>query len=252
MTIACRQCGSQFAPSERGRPPKYCCLKCKDKATKFKNREKVRARQRAYHKLYYARNREKILSKNKKWIENHPDKPRAYTAAWRKRNPEQERIRLREYLLNNREKVLAQKRQRHKINAEKDREYRNSHKEEGNRRSREWQAKYREQNREEYKRKCREWRRLYPETYRAKYHRRRSNVTGSGGSYTPEEWAALLVDCGYRCLCCGKTGVKLTVDHIIPVSLGGSSNIDNIQPLCLPCNARKQDRIINFRIALCQ
>lgn len=33
--------------------------------------------------------------------------------------------------------------------------------------------------------------------------------------------------------------VPLTVDHIIPKSLGGEDHIDNYQPMCFPCNNKK-------------
>jgi 5-methylcytosine-specific restriction endonuclease McrA len=56
----------------------------------------------------------------------------------------------------------------------------------------------------------------------------------------------LLAQHGHRCLCCGASEA-LTADHVIPVSKGGSSNIENIQPLCLPCNTRKGARIIDYR-----
>lgn len=78
-------------------------------------------------------------------------------------------------------------------------------------------------------------------------HRRRTRKTDAGGSYTLDEWKSLLVHYGYKCLCCGRTDVKLTADHVIPVSRGGSSNIDNIQPLCGACNSRKQDRAVDYR-----
>lgn len=35
----------------------------------------------------------------------------------------------------------------------------------------------------------------------------------------------------------------LTVDHIWPKSRGGSNHIDNLQPMCSPCNSRKKDTI---------
>lgn len=43
------------------------------------------------------------------------------------------------------------------------------------------------------------------------------------------------------CFACGTTE-KLTVDHIRPVSRGGSDARENLQPLCRPCNSRKGKR----------
>lgn len=43
---------------------------------------------------------------------------------------------------------------------------------------------------------------------------------------------------GYACKHCG-TRKGLTVDHIIPLFLGGSDEMENLQTLCGPCNSRK-------------
>ncbi len=51
---------------------------------------------------------------------------------------------------------------------------------------------------------------------------------------------------GYRCQMCGRTvedGIKLHIDHIIPFSKGGTSDMDNLQVLCHECNLAKHDRM---------
>jgi 5-methylcytosine-specific restriction endonuclease McrA len=85
------------------------------------------------------------------------------------------------------------------------------------------------------------------EQYVAYNQIRRAKERGNGGSYSIAEWKALLDATGHRCLCCGRGDVKLTVDHVIPVSLGGASDIGNLQPLCLRCNSAKHNRTLDFR-----
>jgi 5-methylcytosine-specific restriction endonuclease McrA len=49
-----------------------------------------------------------------------------------------------------------------------------------------------------------------------------------------------------RCTRCGATpqthGVSLHVDHIVPVSMGGKTELANLQTLCAPCNLGKSNR----------
>lgn len=51
---------------------------------------------------------------------------------------------------------------------------------------------------------------------------------------------------GNKCLCCGTTE-RLTLDHIIPVSLGGKGTIDNLQTLCFTCNGKKDNGVRDYR-----
>ena len=47
---------------------------------------------------------------------------------------------------------------------------------------------------------------------------------------------------GYRCVACGvvdKTGAALEADHVVPLEIGGSHDLENMQTLCKPCHAVK-------------
>ncbi|MBF6620794.1 MAG: HNH endonuclease [Patulibacter sp.] len=43
---------------------------------------------------------------------------------------------------------------------------------------------------------------------------------------------------GGRCVACGAT-FDLQYDHVIPLALGGSDSVENLQILCAPCNQEK-------------
>lgn len=68
----------------------------------------------------------------------------------------------------------------------------------------------------------------------------------NGGHHTQQEWRDLCAKYNQRCLACGQR-LPLTKDHIVPVHLGGSDDISNIQPLCRSCNSSKNARIIDYR-----
>jgi len=74
-----------------------------------------------------------------------------------------------------------------------------------------------------------------------------ARTRGAGGSFSTKEWEDLCVTYGHRCLACGRDDVDLTADHIIPVSKNGSSDIENIQPLCQMCNSQKGNQTIDYR-----
>ncbi len=59
----------------------------------------------------------------------------------------------------------------------------------------------------------------------------------------------LVLDYGLQCLCCGEefSIEDLTLDHVLPLSLGGPGALTNLQLLCHPCNQRKGATHVDYR-----
>lgn len=72
--------------------------------------------------------------------------------------------------------------------------------------------------------------------------RRYAREKSATGNHSLEEWQDLKLKFNNRCAICGELK-KLTKDHIIPLSKGGSDYIRNIQPLCRNCNSKKHNHI---------
>src|SRR5215217_138704 len=54
---------------------------------------------------------------------------------------------------------------------------------------------------------------------------------------------ALFARDGWRCVYCGTSGGRLTLDHVVPRSRGGESVWENVVTSCAPCNLRKGNRL---------
>ena len=165
----------------------------------------------------YLENKEKQLKQSSEWAKSHPESRRSSYRKWAAANPD---------------KVKGNKKS-----------YDDTHKEKTSK----YGKQYRKDHPEEVKAALDKWRKENAVARRIHQHTRKTRKTEAGGTYTVAEWTILCKKYGYKCLWCDKRR-KLTADHVIPVSKGGTSNIDNIQPLCGPCNSRKGAKIVDFRV----
>lgn len=115
------------------------------------------------------------------------------------------------------------------------------------RRARERAARLRatEEGRAAWNAKKEEWRRAHPEK-KAEQNRRDKQWRAQAGWITRQKRERVLKHYGAICVACCSTE-DLTVDHILPVSAGGTSDLSNLQVLCGMCNAKKGTNIIDYR-----
>lgn len=221
------------------------CKQCKGGANKKyqeQNREKVNARSRAS----YWRHREKRLAKNKKWREENKELISKQRKEWREENPERVKELWQQWYEDNKEYNSERYKQWYEENKEHRLEYTKQWREENEDRVKKRMREYREKNRERIRANKRRAYHQNPHYQIELNHRRRAQKQKNGGSYTQEEWEALCAKYDYKCLACGKKK-KLTADHVIPLSEGGTNDINNIQPLCKSCNSKKWTSTTDYR-----
>ena len=206
----CRKCGgSKWYKNGK-------CAAC-EKNAQHKRYHDDPERHRAWAREHRRQNPEKTRAISKKSYHKHKDKHQQIQRTWRRNNPEKAKAATQNWRQNNQDRLLESQRNR------------------------------RQENREQTNEWNRNWKKQNPEKIKALNHRRDTRKTKAGGSYTASEWKALVDHYEGKCLCCGRSDVALTVDHVIPVAKGGTSNIENLQPLCLSCNASKRDKTIDYR-----
>lgn len=86
-----------------------------------------------------------------------------------------------------------------------------------------------------------EWARANPDKIAAKVRTRRARHHQASGSASAEAIEARRTYYGGRCWMCGKDAD--TIDHVIPLSRGGSHWPANLRPACRSCNAKKGQRV---------
>lgn len=106
-----------------------------------------------------------------------------------------------------------------------------------------WQVKNAEREKNRQSKRSRN-RHRNPDKERERKRKRRTQQANT--HFTQQEWRELKAKYGFICLRCGQSKA-LHADHVIPLSLGGSNSIDNIQPLCAECNLKKGVQVIDYR-----
>jgi len=205
----CAYCKKEFVPY---RPAQiYCSPKCQSTAYRLAHPENV--------SKWRASGAEKARQRADEWRKTHSERSKEASADWRKANLDRAKASVIDW---------------HKANPDKRREHR---------------AKWRAANPEQIKESKAQWFKANRDKAITYIHRRRAKKAANGGTFTTAEWQQLKSFYGFRCLCCGEIEpkIKLTVDHIVPIQLGGSNDITNIQPLCRTCNLRKGTQVIDYR-----
>lgn len=142
------------------------------------------------------------------------------------------------YYEANREKISEQKKQYREDNREKILEYQKQYYETNRERVIERCKQYRQAN----SKKLLEWRRQYRqanrEAFKLRDQKRRARKANAAGNCTPEQLQARFDYHGNRCVYCGSEE-DLTIEHLIPLSKGGTNWPANLAPACKSCNSRK-------------
>lgn len=168
---------------------------------------------KCYHKEYYKRNKEKIIKKAYEWNKNNPEKTKEIACKsakkrWANYTPEEK---------------LQKSREQEKRRSKEEKERRNK--------------------------RVKEWYQREKNTDKVKENRKKSKAVRRASMYnvectlTKQEWEKIKEEYDYKCAYCGCDSEKLTQDHYIPISKGGSHTADNIVPACFPCNRKKWDRL---------
>lgn len=182
----------------------------------------------------------------------NPERRRAQVMAWYSRNKEKALMRSRERRQANLEYYRAKYKERHKQHQEQEREYRrhrwaNLTQEERDALNAKWRD-YKREYQARYPRRGevgRNWRKRYPERNAEKERRRVARKKKAPVIEKIDRLAIIARDNG-TCYLCGTkpTGSDLTIDHVVPLSKGGSHTADNLRVACRRCNIRKGDRLL--------
>ncbi len=167
-----------------------------------------------YRRAYYEANRERVLETNRRW---------------RKKNKDRIREINRKYQAEHREQYREYQRQWYWRNPE---------------RGRKSAKKWRQNNPEKRRVTIRRWHEQNPERNRFYAHRRIARKNNAIGSHTVDDIKQQYKKQEGKCYWCN-TAVADTyhIDHVIPLSRGGSNSPDNLVISCPTCNLSKGSKL---------
>ena len=152
-----------------------------------------------------------------------------------------------EYRKNNKEKLKEYFKEYYKNNKDKIKKNTKEYQENNKEKVREYKKEYR--SRDKTKNMMKEYLKEYQKNNKDKMifysSQRRVLRAGNGGSYTQEQYREMLEYFEYKCAYTGESiEDNLHIDHIIPVSKGGTSYIWNLIPVTPSANMSKSNKNI--------
>ena len=202
---------------------KDSCKVC-DKKYRENNKDKIKE----YMKEYGKNNKDSLTEYRKKYYENNKEYMKEYMKNYYENTKDKRKEYMKEYGKNYYEN-----------NKDKRKEYMKEYRENTKDKRKEYMKEYREANKD----KIKEYRKNNRDKLLEYTHKRRALKLGNGGSYTKSQWLDTLEYFDYKCAYTGeciKHGCH--VEHIVPVSKGGTSYIWNLVPSTESANLSKGNK----------
>jgi len=181
------------------------CKKCKSITNRPRNGLCISC----YNSLYYKQNKGKIIASADNWRKNNPEKYRAL----------HRRLKKERWAKLSKEEKLAISRKTELRRTPEQMEAR-----------RKYAKEYYQKNKHTQKHK---------DQSRQIKERRRAVINGVTCDLTKKQWEQIKKLYAHKCAYCGRRLEKLSQDHVVPISKGGSHTASNIVPSCMLCNRKK-------------
>lgn len=180
------------------------------------------------------------------WRAANPEKVRAQKRDWAKKNPASVKAARLKVWAQHGERILQERKDRYAADPQFAQRSKASAKASWERHKqiyshRLWEYSQREDVKVRNRQRVREWQQQNPDAVNANVQTRRARERGAVGVYSSADIASLLSgQCACCCYCDGDiSGGKHTVEHLQPLSRGGSNWPSNLALACSSCNACK-------------
>lgn len=194
--------------------------------------EDQKEKRRQYYLKWRDKNKDSIREYNRNYRLSHRDDLIKKGSEWRKEHRFDTFVTNREYYRTHREQILFKKKEYSVRTREKKKAYASIN-----------GPKYYSKNKDRIRKEHKEYRMRRPEVFRAASMLRRArarNATIEKESVVNliKKWRTSKT---FKCYYCEKTFPikKMTIDHISPLSRGGSHSVSNLCRCCLLCNNKK-------------
>jgi 5-methylcytosine-specific restriction endonuclease McrA len=197
--------------------------------------------QATYRVGYLIENYEKERARVAAWKLSNKDKVKAAGDAYRANNAEKEKERQKSYRAANKNKIKESNAVYRLANKDSIKEKSQIYKAKNKESIDLYNSKYREENKEKCIAASLKSMKKNPEPARESWRKRRALKLKVGGELSKNLSQKLFVLQKGKCACCKGDLLKLKIhlDHIMPLSRGGSNTDNNIQLLCSSCNCSK-------------